>query len=455
MSYAAEQCVIGGILLSCGQSITSQGEQILTELKPASFADPNNRRIWKAIQTLASSNEPIDVITVDRCIQDREELQFDGSFAYLADIASNTPSAANIQGYAKQVKESGQIRWLEDQANQLQTILKTKKPHDEKLSDVNALTARISAIQSGQQKPKLAPEVYEKHAEMLAQRRSGAISGLTLGIKCLDDLFAAKGGINRNDLIMLAARPKMGKTQLAAQIANHIGLDLKLPVLIFTLEMEDIQLYERMASAGAKVPGDYFYGENKFVPAIEQRLDEYGAAYTASKILTDDRTKLTLLDVQATVRQMIREHGELGLVMIDYHSLMQPEKADRTDQGFGAITKGLKQLAKETHSPVLLLAQVGRGVESRQDKRPLGSDLRETGQAEQDLDRLIVLYREAAYNEHTPIGNMTEVIVRLNRHGRTGTGYMDLTDWGFADLDEKEVEYRKSKNCENQGGWNG
>ena len=253
-------------------------------------------------------------------------------------------------------------------------------------------------------------------------------NALSTGIGSLDDTLGIKK-MRRGSLVAVGARPKMGKTAFMMLVGNHIGLDLNLPVANFSMEMPDEEIAERGLSTRAKVDPTVYYQKN--VSAEHQgRLDSVFNDYVNSNVYIDDGSALTLAHIKRECRKLRKEKGELGGIFVDYLTLMTAEKAERNDLGYGLITKGLKNLAKELKCPVVLLTQLNRNLENRPDKRPVPSDSRDTGQIEQDCDLWIGLYKHSVYEQETFYPSLVEILVRLNRHGGTGIAFAEMKE-GF------------------------
>jgi len=267
--------------------------------------------------------------------------------------------------------------------------------------------------------------------------------GLTTGISSLDRLLAPKG-LMKGSLFVIGARPKMGKTTLYGQMALNCAIREEKPALLFSLEMPDSQILEKLEGqqsgvnpsifympadgADAEYQGDYDGDFTKAI-AVGHRLIENGMLYI------DDTPGLSLAHIAAQSRRIKRERGSVGMVLVDYLTLMKAEKADRNDLAYGEITKGLKNLAKELDCVVVLLTQLSRALEQRPDKRPMPSDSRDTGQIEQDCDYWLGIYLDGFYHENTPPG-ITEVILRLNRHGEGGTVFALQKNGAIYDMDQ-------------------
>ena len=258
-------------------------------------------------------------------------------------------------------------------------------------------------------------EIYDKNA-------------FSTGIESLDDVLGVKK-MRRGSLVGVGARPKMGKSAFMMLIANHFALELNEPVALFSMEMPSVEIAERAMTSRSTVNPAEFYRKgisNESGGRRDMALNEL----MNSNMFVDDGAALTIGHIQRESRKLRKDKGKIGLICVDYLTLMEAEKADRNDLAYGMITKALKNLAKELNCVVLMLTQLNRGLENRPDKRPMPSDSRDTGQIEQDVDLWIGLYKESVYDEEISDGGLTELLVRLNRHGGTGTGFVEMRE-GF------------------------
>jgi replicative DNA helicase len=245
-------------------------------------------------------------------------------------------------------------------------------------------------------------------------------------------------------MVVIGARPKMGKTQLAVKMADYMARQESLPIIIFSMEMPKEQIFERFLTNGAKVSGNNFYQEMEDYDY--SKISSYVGDVMDKKLFIDDRPSLSLGQIKSTCRRFKEEHGELGVIFVDYFTLIKIEGAGRTDLAFGANSTGLKDLAKELGAPVVLLAQLSRKVESRPSKRPIMSDLRESGSIEQDADLILFLYRESVYEPDSPLGGLTELIAAANRHGGSGTAFLEMKGGWFEDVSDNQVNHAYSDN---------
>lgn len=442
----AEQAVLGGIMLDGGEE---RSQKVLAMLKPESFYNKAHGAIFEAVRDLLKRNQPVDLLTVSDELGRRGQLEQTGGFAYLAEISKGVPSVANIVHYAAAVRDCAMERYAISKLAEATEMLYTRSTMKatEKLEAVNALTSQISdyAKTGNRRGLRSFGDVMDDWVVELEKRfdPSGQSRGLSTGIPSLDRMLSPKGVV-KGSLFVVGARPKQGKTTLYGQMAINCAVNEKKPALLFSLEMPDKQILEKLVGQKSGVNPDIFY-----MSATEED-EEYQGNYdedfskaiaTANRLreidmlYIDDTPGLSLAHIVAESRRVKRKKGCVGMILVDYLTLMTAEKADRNDLAYGMITKGLKNLAKELDCVVVLLTQLNRELEKRVNKRPLPSDSRDTGQIEQDCDYWIGIHREGHYDETVPPGE-TELLLRLNRHGETGTVYCLQKDGAIYDMDQ-------------------
>lgn len=451
----AEQSVIGGLML-VGDS-NERAQQVLAMLKPESFYSRWHQVIFTEMRQMYRDNRPVDALTLFDSLESKGLAEQVGGFAYLAEIAKNTPSAANIVAYAASVREAAMERYGIQRLTEATELLYSR-------NGMNA-TQKFDAIQSiftqmsdhsktgARRGLRTFSDVMEDWVGDLEKRfdPAGEQRGLSTGVPSLDRLLAPKGLV-KGSLFVIGARPKMGKTTLYSQMAINCAIREKKPALMFSLEMPDDQILEKLVGQKSGVNPSIFY-----MPATEDANDQYQGDYagdfdkamkTAGRLseldllYIDDTPGMTLAHVVAECRKVKRQKGVVGMVLVDYLTLMTAEKADRNDLAYGMITKGLKNLAKELGCVVVLLTQLNRELEKRTNKRPLPSDSRDTGQIEQDCDYWVGIHREGAFDDSVPPGE-TELILRLNRHGSTGTIYCNQVNGAIYDCDQTVEQARR------------
>lgn len=444
-SADAEQAVIGGLMLDGGDDRT---QKVMAMLKPESFFSASHAIIFSAIRDLLTRNKPIDPLTLS------DELEAGGKqyggFAYLAEMTKNTPSVANLVHYAAVVRDKAMERYAISKLNEATEMLYSRNSMTavEKLESITMLTSQISDYAKTGKRRGLRSfgDVMDEWVTDLEKRfdPQGEQRGMSTGIPSLDRMLAPKGLV-KGSLFVIGARPKMGKTTLYSQMAINCAIRENKPSLLFSLEMPDVQILEKLVGQKSGINPNIFY-----MPATDEADEEYQGNYdedfskaiaTANRLreiemlYIDDTPGLSLAHIVAESRKIKRQKGSVGMILVDYLTLMTAEKADRNDLAYGMITKGLKNLAKELDCVVVLLTQLNRELEKRVNKRPLPSDSRDTGQIEQDCDYWVGIHREGAFDESVPAGE-TELLLRLNRHGPTGTVFCLQQNGAIHDMDQ-------------------
>ncbi|ELL7784628.1 AAA family ATPase [Cronobacter sp. HA18006] len=445
-NYEAEQAVLGSVMVAPD---SDNVQKVLGFLNADMFYSRQHGRIFAALQGLNAKGKALDMLTLSDALEMQGELEQVGGFAYLADISRNTPSAANVMHYANVVKDKSTERMAIEQATQMLEVLYSRSGMTtaQKLEAVQALAMKVDdKAKTGNHRGLMTfRDAFNKWTYQVGERLEGNPSsvGLTSGIEALDEMLEPKR-IVRGSLFVVGARPKMGKTTVYQKMAIHCALVENLPTLAFSLEMPTEQLVERIISQHSRVKSDVFYqngyNENQFAQALAMGTQ----IADSNNLYIDDTPGLSLAHIVSESRRIKRERGEVGMVLVDYLTLMAAEKADTESQAYGIITKGLKVLAKELNCVVVLLTQLNRGSEARANKRPQPSDSRSTGQIEQDCDYWLGIYRE---NEDDDTVNPaeTELLLRLNRHGNTGTVYVEQRNGIIYDIDQQEARFRREE----------
>ncbi|MEQ4950246.1 DnaB-like helicase C-terminal domain-containing protein [Klebsiella oxytoca] len=454
----AEQSVIGGLLLDDDNS--ERVQKVLAMLKPESFYLRVHQIIFAEIRQMLRDNKPVDGLTLFDSLESKGLIEQIGGFAYIGQIAKNTPSAANIVAYAASVRESAMERYGIQRMTEATELLYARNGMSavEKYEAIQSIFTQLtdhSKTGSRRGARTLADVADDWVAEVEKRFDPNQRSrGLSTGIKSLDEMLEPKGLV-RGSLFVIGARPKMGKTTLYSQLAINCALNEKLPSIMFSLEMPDKQILERMIGQASGVNTDIFYrgaGRDEEFAIANARLAEM---VESQNLYIDDTPGASLSHIIAESRRIKRERGKVGMVLVDYLTLMTAEKADRNDLAYGLITKGLKNLAKELECVVVLLTQLNRELEKRVNKRPLPSDSRDTGQIEQDCDYWMGIYREGAYDENYPQGD-TELLLRLNRHGSGGVVYCEQRNGAIYDCDQIQAEMKRrdrEQKPKNKGGF--
>ncbi|EAW9326536.1 helicase DnaB [Salmonella enterica] len=468
-SIEAEQAVIGGLLLDDDSS--ERVQKVLAMLKPDSFYSRPHKILFEEITRMHREQKPVDGLTLFDELERKSLTVSVGGFAYIAEIAKNTPSAANIVTYAMQVRETAMERYAINRMTEATELLYSRNgmTTTQKYEAIQAIFTQLTdhAKTGSRRGLRSFGEVMEDWVSDLEKRfdPSGEQRGMSTGISSLDRMLSPKGLV-KGSLFVIGARPKMGKTTLYSQMAINCAVRERKPSLLFSLEMPGDQILEKLVGQKSGVNPNIFY-----LPATDDADQVYQGDYdsdfnraieTASRLseidmlYIDDTPGLSLAHIVSESRMIKREKGCVGMILVDYLTLMTAEKADRNDLAYGMITKGLKNLAKELGCVVVLLTQLNRELEKRTNKRPLPSDSRDTGQIEQDCDYWVGIHREGAFDDSVPPGE-TELILRLNRHGNTGTVYCIQANGAIYDTDQQSAEMRRREReepqCKKKGGF--
>jgi replicative DNA helicase len=412
-SIEAEESVLGGVLLD-----NNSMDRALEILVPDDFYREVHRKIMRAMLDLNQRSEPVDLITLAEALKERGELQDVGGAAYLAELADKVPTAANVEYYARIVHQKAVLRSLIDTATNIaRQAFEAGGNVDEFLDEAEHMIFAIS-------ERKVRPSFFHVRDIMLTAmdsiermyERKELVTGVSTGFVDLDRLTA---GLQPSDLIIVAGRPSMGKTAFALNIAQYVGITNKLGVAVFSLEMSKEQLGLRMLCSEARV--DQSKVRTGYIPASAfPELAKAASRLSESRIFIDDTPALSVLELRAKARRLKREReSKLGLIVVDYLQLMRGHNADNREQEISGISRSLKALAKELNVPVVALSQLNRQVEGRTDKRPMMSDLRESGAIEQDADVIAFLYRPIVYDKNAEPG-VAELILAKQRNGPIG-----------------------------------
>ena len=433
----AEQAVLGSILID-----PRCVSEVIDKLRPGDFYIRQNREIYETIYTMFNYSLTIDPVTVLENMKRNGCYDESQSRGYLLQLMDTTPTAANVGEYIEIIKDKTLLRQVAEASGELTALIQEGTGTGQEILD--AAEQRIYAIRQGRAARGLTPisqviiSVYDRLAELASSDQ--AIPGLSTGLR---DLDRAISGLNKSDLILLAARPGMGKTSMALNILLEAGKRSGKQVAFFSLEMSREQLALRLISS------ECFVDNKKLVTGklSDQDWENVAAAADAlnrSTILIDDDSSITVADILAKCRRV----ENLGLIIIDYLQLMQSSGGksrgnENRQQIVSDISRALKIMAKELDVPVLCLSQLSRANESRQDKRPMLSDLWESGAIEQDADIVLFLYREGYYNKDSDNPNLAECIIAKNRHGETGKVDLQWTPeyTTFSDTEWRREEY--------------
>ena len=414
-SVDAEEAVLGAILVNP----MSLG-RIVEYLKRESFYKPAHKIIYEAVLDLFRKNEPIDIVTVSEYLRDKEELENVGGRSYINDLAMNVITTANIEYYAKIIREKEIKRALINAGSEIVANAYENEDTDIVLDNAQKMIFNIAAQKDTSDLVAIQDLVVSSY-ETIEKRfnNKDELVGVTTGFYDLDNITS---GLHKSDLIILAARPSMGKTAFALNLAQNVALKGKKGVAIFSLEMPKQQLVSRMLCAEAEVDSQRVRTGN-LQPKDWEKLVDGMTKLSDAKIYIDDASGVTATDIKAKCRRLMMEEKDLGLVVIDYLQLMEGggNPNDRNQQ-ISAISRSLKGLARELDVPIIALSQLSRGVEQRPDKRPMLSDLRDSGAIEQDADIVMFIYRDEYYNrDNVENKGKAEIIIAKHRNGSTGT----------------------------------
>ncbi|PIS07985.1 replicative DNA helicase [Candidatus Berkelbacteria bacterium CG10_big_fil_rev_8_21_14_0_10_43_13] len=435
----AERSILGSILVDKDAII-----KIADILDSDDFYDSRNGLIYKAMIDLFEKRMPIDIVTLSEILESTDLMKSVGSAGYLAEIVNGTPSSANIVFYAAIVRDKSILRRLVSAGA---NITELGYEEDQNISDVldKAEQSLFSIAESSQKNKFIAikdvlTDAFERIDQIHKDKDNGALRGISSGYKDLDNLTA---GFQKSDLIILAARPSMGKTSVALNIAEHVAIEDKIPVAVFSLEMSKDQIVDRLLSSQAGVDSWKLRTGN----LSDDDFPKIGYAMgvlSEAPIYIDDSPSGNIMDIRTKARRLQMEQN-LGLVIIDYLQLMSGTSRNSEGnrvQEISEISRGLKGLARELNVPIIALSQLSRAVEHRDDKRPQLSDLRESGSIEQDADVVMFLYRDEYYHPETERKGITEVLIRKHRNGPIGNIelFFNPAQMRFGNIDRRRIQ---------------
>lgn len=414
----AEQSVLGAVFIAPDTIIS-----LADELTPDDFYKPANKIVFKTMLLLLEKGEPIDATTMVSALTNQGDISKIGGMNYVVELVNSTPTSKNVEHYAKLVKEKATLRrMIADLSDSLSSAYQGDVPVGDIIARTEKSMLDISNQNTGTGFRNVA-DILDTHMQMVETRSQtdGVVTGLSTGFVGLDKITT---GLHEDNLIILAARPAMGKTALALNIAQYIAVKEKKPVAIFSLEMGAESLIERMLAAEGMVEGYHLKTGNLSVEEWSRLVHAQGNLYDAP-IFVDDTAGIRISEIRSKARKLAQEMGGLGVIIIDYLQLITGSKGENRQQVVSEISRELKILAKDLKVPVIALSQLSRTVEHRQDKRPMLADLRESGSIEQDADIVAFLYRDAYYQKEQAdsqeANNVTELILEKNRHGSLGT----------------------------------
>lgn len=416
-SISAERSLLGGMMLA-----QDAWDSVVDIVTVGDFYLPKHRFIYQELAKLAEAAEPLDVVTLVDSLEKSGTLESAGGAGYLVDLLNDTPSAANIRAYAKIVHDRATLRRIIEAASEIQDT--AFNPKGREASDVLDSAERL-IMHVGEKNPKQGgpvgvSDLLKKTLTSIEElvERKGQITGLTTGFT---DLDKKTSGLQASDLVIVAGRPSMGKTSFAMNLVENAVLETDKPVLVFSMEMPAGSLMMRMLSSIGKI-------DQSRVRNGQLDNDDWGKLKVAVErlrnrpLFIDDTPALTPTEVRSRARRLVRENGPLGMIMIDYLQLMQTAGASegRTAE-ISEISRNLKSIAKEFDCPMVALSQLNRSLEQRPNKRPVMSDLRESGAIEQDADVIMFIYRDEVYNEDSEDKGTAEIIIGKQRNGPIGT----------------------------------
>lgn len=411
----AEQAVLGSIFLD-PDKIHIASEYLTKD----SFFKPSHGMLFNIMQELSDKGDPIDPVSVKSALDSSGQFELVGGMAFLASLINAVPTSAHIEHYSKVVAEKSRARKvIEDLSQSISNVYDGKIDLNEILSQTEQ---NLSTISNEQKKGfRTIIDVIDSTQSILDERsqKIGDVTGTSTGFTDFDQITT---GLHEDNLIIIAARPAMGKTAFALNIAQNVAKNSDKPVAIFSLEMGAESLVERMLSAEGLIPS-YHVRTGNLSESEWRRMISAQERLARGKIFIDDTAGIRISEIRSKAKRLAQENGGLGLIVIDYLQLIEGRGRENRQQEVSEISRQLKIIAKELKVPVIALSQLSRGVDQRNDKRPILSDLRESGSIEQDADIVAFLYREAYYkrDEQEEPDNVTELILEKNRHGSLGT----------------------------------
>jgi replicative DNA helicase len=413
-SLESEQAVLGALLVS-GDGVS----RIVDVVEAEHFYRKAHQTLFAAMLDLYENNEPIDIVTVSQSLKDQGKLDAVGGRQYITDLSMSVATTANLEYYAKVVQEKALLRMLIKAGGDIVGTCYEENDADVALDKAESMIFNLASKRNMQSLVHIKTVVetaFTKIEERYENRE--VLSGVPSGFY---DLDAMTSGFNPSDLIIVAARPSMGKTAFVLNVAQHVAVEMNLPVALFSLEMSKEQLVQRMLCAEAKIDanrlrtGHLHTNDWTHLAMAMGRLGE-------APVYIDDSAMINALEIRAKCRRLKSEMKSLGLIIIDYIQLMSGRKqTDNRVQEVSEISRSLKQLARELNVPVMALSQLSRAVEARQNKRPMLSDLRESGSIEQDADIVMFIYRDEYYNPESEQRGEAEIIIAKQRNGPVGT----------------------------------
>jgi replicative DNA helicase len=418
-SIEAEQSVLGGLMLD-----NEAADRIGDVIGPEDFYADSHRLIYAAATRLIADGRPADVVTVSEALDSTQKLDYVGGLSYLGALVQNVPTAANIRHYAAIVRERSILRQLAGTAGEIADAAYNPlgRSAREVLDVAEAKVLHIAEQGSrGQQNyteiSKLLASVVERIEDLYNRDDPSDVTGVATGYTDLDRMTA---GLQPGDLVIVAGRPSMGKTSLALNMGEHVALVLKKPVAVFSMEMGATQLAMRLIGSVGRLPAQHLR-TGRLQPDDWEKLSSALGRLNEAPILIDETPALSAIEVRSRARRMHKQYKGLGLVIVDYLQLMQASTTgENRATEISEISRSMKALAKELKVPVVALSQLNRSLEQRPNKRPVMSDLRESGAIEQDADLILFIYRDEVYNPDTQDKGIAEIIIAKQRNGPIG-----------------------------------
>lgn len=437
-SLEAEQATLGSLLIDKDAII-----KIADRLRPEDFYVEKHGRIYDAMLTLYQKHEPVDIISLSNILEERGQLESTGGRSHLVALSNQVPTAANILQYANIIQKKSTLRRLQSAAG---TIIELSRDESEDVSDlldqaekslfnVSQRFLRVNFINIRD----VLDEAFDRIDKL--HREGGQLRGMSTGFTQLDNLL---GGFQRSDLIVLAARPSIGKTSLALDFARNIAIKSKMPVGIFSLEMSKEQVVDRLLVSQADI--DLWKMRTGRLKDDEDfaRIGHAMGLLAEAPIFIDDSATANIMEIRTKARRLQSEHKELGLIVVDYLQLMESRTSENRTQEISEITRGLKSIARELNVPVLALSQLSRAVEQERPPIPKLAHLRESGSIEQDADVVMFIYRPVVYNPDIEVEkrNLAEIHIAKHRNGPTGRVRLTFVDRraSFDNRDERMDE---------------
>ncbi len=416
-SIEAEQSVLGGLMLD-NQAL----EQVVDKITAADFYHPGHRLLYEAVSQLSADSKPFDPLTLAEHLENKGELEITGGLVYITDLVSNVPSVANIRAYAEIIYERSMLRQLINASQKIADRAYNPEGRDSQavLDEAERLVFNIAEDRPKSGGPVGVREILDKTVKKIDElfHAGDAITGVTTGFSDLDKMTS---GLQDSDMIIVAARPSMGKTTFAMNLVENALMASDKSVVVFSLEMPGEQLMMRMLSSLGRIDQSKTRSGQldeddwpKLLSAVERIKDR--------KLFIDDTAGISPQEMRSRIRRIVREHGDVGLIMVDYLQLMQiPGFSEGRTNEISEISRSLKAIAKEFSVPVVALSQLNRSLEQRPNKRPVNSDLRESGAIEQDADVIMFIYRDEVYNPDTEYKGVGEIIIGKQRNGPIGS----------------------------------